>query len=145
MNVGFSSTTGVQIAMSELNDIVLSPDSTTIDIGAGCLWDDVYAALNGTGVNVVGGRVSGVGMAGFTLGGGERQQYIYEKSEVPHIYPCTIGYSWKTNQHGLSADNAVGYQLVLPNGTITNVSADENQDLFFALRVRPCLASLPLC
>lgn len=48
-------------------------DATTqmVDIGAGLIWDDVYAALEPHGVNVVGGRVTGVGVAGFTLGGGE--------------------------------------------------------------------------
>lgn len=43
----------------------------TVDIGAGLVWDDVYAALEPHGINVVGGRVTGVGVAGFTLGGGE--------------------------------------------------------------------------
>ena len=70
MNIGFSSTTGVQIAMSRLKDIQLSSDNKTVDVGAGCVWDDVYLALNGTGLNAPGGRVPGVGVAGFTLGGG---------------------------------------------------------------------------
>jgi FAD/FMN-containing dehydrogenase len=72
-NVGFSSTTGVQIAMTRFNEVTLSADKSTVDVGAGLLWDDVYAALDGTGVNVVGGRVPGVGVAGFTLGGGKYQ------------------------------------------------------------------------
>ena len=38
------------------------------DIGAGQIWDDVHAALEPHGVNVVGRRTSGVGVAGFTLG-----------------------------------------------------------------------------
>jgi FAD/FMN-containing dehydrogenase len=45
-------------------------DSQTVDIGAGLYWDDVYAALEPHGVNVVGGRMSGVGVAGVILGGG---------------------------------------------------------------------------
>ncbi len=44
--------------------------SQTVNIGAGQIWDDVYSALDPHGVNVVGGRVSGIGVAGFTLGGG---------------------------------------------------------------------------
>jgi len=31
---------------------------------------DVYEKLDGTGYNVVGGRVPGPGVGGFTLGGG---------------------------------------------------------------------------
>jgi hypothetical protein len=38
------------------------------DIGAGLVWDDVYAALELHGVNVVGGRTTEV--PGFTWGGG---------------------------------------------------------------------------
>jgi len=69
-NVGFSSTTGVQIAMTRFNEVTLSADSSTVDVGTGLVWDDVYSSLDGSGVNVVGGRVPGVGVAGFTLGGG---------------------------------------------------------------------------
>ena len=31
-------------------------------------------------------------------------------------------------------DNVVGYELVLPNGTVTNVSSND-KDLWFGLRV----------
>jgi hypothetical protein len=39
-----------------------------------------------------------------------------------------------TSQYGLTVDNMAGYELVLLNGTITNVTS-ENEDLWFALRV----------
>lgn len=71
-NPGFSSTCGVQIAMLRFNEVTYDAAAQTVTVGAGLLWDDVYAALEPHGVNVVGGRVSGVGVAGFTLGGGER-------------------------------------------------------------------------
>jgi hypothetical protein len=45
--------------------------SGTVEVGAGLTWDQVYEVLEPTGVNVVGGRVFGVGVAGLTLGGGE--------------------------------------------------------------------------
>jgi len=69
-NPGFSSTTGVQITMSRFSEVVYDSTTQTVTIGAGLVWDDVYAALEPHGVNVVGGRVPGVGVAGFTLGGG---------------------------------------------------------------------------
>ena len=56
--------------MNRFAEVIYNSDSQTADIGAGLIWDDVYAALEPHGVNVVGGRVSGVGVAGFTLGGG---------------------------------------------------------------------------
>ncbi|KAF9810220.1 hypothetical protein IEO21_07062 [Rhodonia placenta] len=112
-NPGFSSTTGVQITMSRFSGVTYHSDSQTVDIGSGLIWDDVYAALEPYGVNVVGGRVTGVGVAGFTLGG---------------------GFSFLSNQYGLTVDTVMAYQLVLPNGTISDIIASSNPDLFFALK-----------
>ena len=39
-----------------------------------------------------------------------------------------------SNQYGLTIDNVAAFELVLPNGTITNVT-QSNEDLWFALRV----------
>ena len=44
------------------------------------------------------------------------------------------GYSFQTNQFGLTVDNVVGYELVLPNGTVINVTSKDD-DLWFGLRV----------
>ncbi|KAI0251578.1 hypothetical protein BJV78DRAFT_1126057 [Lactifluus subvellereus] len=111
-NPGFSSTPGVHIAMTRFNTVTVNQTASTVAIGAGLLWDDVYAALDGTGLNVVGGRVRGVGVAGFILGG---------------------GYSWKTSQFGLTIDTVVSFELVLPDGTIQTVTS-QNEDLWFGLR-----------
>ncbi|TFY74702.1 hypothetical protein EWM64_g9309, partial [Hericium alpestre] len=111
-NPGFSSTTGVQIAMTRFNQVDYDNSSQTVVIGAGLIWDDVYDVLVPQGANVVGGRVSGIGIAGFTLGG---------------------GYSWKTNQYGLTVDTVQAFELVLPNGTVTTVT-EANDDLWFGLR-----------
>lgn len=54
----------------------------------------------------------GPGTGGFTLGG---------------------GYSWLTNQYGLTSDTVISYNLVLPNGTATVVDSTK-PDLFFALK-----------
>jgi len=70
-NPKFSSTSGVQIALSRFNETKVNVASGTVEVGAGLTWDQVYAALEPAGVNVVGGRVPGVGVAGLTLGGGE--------------------------------------------------------------------------
>ncbi|QRV84351.1 FAD-binding domain protein [Ceratobasidium sp. AG-Ba] len=85
----------------------------TVDVGSGLIWDNVYAALQPYNVTVVGGRVTGVGVAGFALGG---------------------GYSWLSNQYGLTIDTVVAYELVLPNGTVTTASEAANSDLFWALK-----------
>jgi hypothetical protein len=44
------------------------------------------------------------------------------------------GYSWRTNQFGLTLDTVVSFELVLPNGTIKTVTPSD-EDLWFALRV----------
>ncbi|EIN06230.1 FAD-binding domain-containing protein, partial [Punctularia strigosozonata HHB-11173 SS5] len=112
-NQEFSSTPGVQISMSWFNEVVYDASTSSVSVGSGLIWDDVYAALIPLGVNVVGGRSSGVGVAGLTLGG---------------------GYSYLSNQHGLSHDNVLGYEVVVPSGTVVNVTENAYPDLFFALR-----------
>ncbi|KAL1713972.1 hypothetical protein EV715DRAFT_276935 [Schizophyllum commune] len=113
MNVGFSSTTGVQIAMTRFSEVTYDEESETATVGAGLVWDDVYAALDPLGRGAVGGRVPGIGVAGFILGG---------------------GYSWYTNQHGLALDNVVAFELVKPNGEVALVSGKSDSDLFFVLK-----------
>ncbi|KAF8486358.1 FAD-binding domain-containing protein [Russula ochroleuca] len=111
-NPGFSSTRGIQIAMRRFNETKVNSASGTVEVGAGLTWDQVYATLALTGVNVVGGRMTGVGIAGLMLGG---------------------GYSYKTSQYGLALDNIAGYELVLPNGTVICVTSNDD-DLWFGLR-----------
>jgi len=70
-NPGFSSTPGVQIALSRFNCTKVNAEDMTVEIGAALTWDEVYQALDPAGMSVIGGRVPGVGVAGLTLGGGE--------------------------------------------------------------------------
>jgi hypothetical protein len=44
------------------------------------------------------------------------------------------GYSYKSSQYELAIDNVAGYELVLPNGTIKQVT-QRDKDLWFGLRV----------
>jgi hypothetical protein len=57
--------------MSRFNETKVNSMSETVEVGAGLTWDQVYATLEPIRVNVVGGRIPGVGVAGLTLGGGE--------------------------------------------------------------------------
>jgi hypothetical protein len=57
--------------MSRFNETKVYFMSGTVEVGAGLTWDQVYEILEPSGVNVVGGRLPGVGVAGLTLGGGE--------------------------------------------------------------------------
>ncbi|ESK81661.1 putative fad dependent oxidoreductase [Moniliophthora roreri MCA 2997] len=112
-NFGFSSTTGVQISMSRFSEVEYDESTSTVKIGSGQRWDDVYTQLAPSGVSVVGGRIPGVGVGGLSLGG---------------------GYSFHTDQRGLTVDNIVAHDLVMPNGTFVKVTNETNSDLFFALK-----------
>ena len=57
--------------MARFNKTKVNLEDGTVEVGPGLTWAQVYAALNSTGVNVVGGRLASVGVAGFTLGGGK--------------------------------------------------------------------------
>ncbi|KAF4610654.1 hypothetical protein D9613_006785 [Agrocybe pediades] len=112
-NPGFSSTTGVHISMTRFDEVTYDAASQTVVVGSGLVWDDVYEALAPHNVNVVGGRVTGVGVAGFTLGG---------------------GYSWKTNQYGLTIDTVTAFELVKPDGTVVTVTQASDPALFSGLK-----------
>ncbi len=90
LNPGFSSTTGVHIALRRFRKTIFHENNQTVDIGPGLVWDDVYKSLEPYNVSVIGGRLTGVGVGGFTLGG---------------------GYSWKSNQYGLAIDNVLEYEV----------------------------------
>ncbi|KAI0727409.1 FAD dependent oxidoreductase [Fomitopsis betulina] len=112
-NPGYSATRGVQIAMKRFTEVTYDAGAGVAKIGAGNIWDNVYAALEPYNVSVVGGRVSGIGVTGFTLGG---------------------GYSFKSNQYGLTIDTVVGFEVVLPTGIVVNATENENPDLFWGLK-----------
>jgi len=101
--------------MVRFNTVTVDQAASTVAVGAGLLWDDVYKALDGTGLNVVGSRVPGIGVAGFTLGGG--QYFSSQDNGYSSVYK---GYSWKTSQFGLTIDNIDSYELVLPDSDVLN-------------------------
>ncbi|KAG1854015.1 FAD-binding domain-containing protein [Suillus subluteus] len=113
-NAGFSSTPGVEIALYSFSDVVYNSTTQTATLGMGLIWDDVYVALEPYNMTVVGPKITGIGIGGITLGG---------------------GYSYLTNQYGLGIDSVVAYELVMPNGTVAEITDVTNPDLFFALRV----------
>ncbi|KAF2769720.1 FAD-binding domain-containing protein [Teratosphaeria nubilosa] len=115
LNVGWSSVgNGVLIAFRP-NSKYATPaaDSNTIDVGAGCKFEDVYEVLTPLKKTVVSARLGDIDVDGFISGG---------------------GLSYLSSQYGFAADNVVSAEVVLANGTITNASATFNPDLFFALK-----------
>ncbi|KAF5987257.1 6-hydroxy-D-nicotine oxidase [Fusarium coicis] len=111
---GFANSNGgVTIDMTTLSSVSLNKKSTIASIGAGAKWLDVYQYLNGSGVQVAGGRNGNVGVGGLLLGGG-----------ISHF----------TTNIGWACDKVVNYEVILANGTLINANKKENSELFLALK-----------
>lgn len=66
---------GVLIDMADLSEVTYDPSSSTVTVGSGNRWGDVYAALDPYNITVAGGRIVDVGVAGLTLGGMSTQAH----------------------------------------------------------------------
>jgi FAD/FMN-containing dehydrogenase len=104
---------GVIADLSLLRSISVDPETRTVRVGGGCTWNEVDVATNPHGLAVPCGIISTTGVGGLTLGGG-----------IGHL----------TRGYGLTIDNLLGAEVVLADGQRVNASADENPDLFWALR-----------
>jgi len=99
--------------MSRFNQTSFNRTTGTAKVGTGQEGEQVYQALEPFNVSIAAGRVAGVGIGGFTLGG---------------------GYSWVTNQVGLSCDTVVEFEVALPTGKVVTATNTSNADLFFGLK-----------
>lgn len=61
---------GATIDLGAFQDVTISADQKTVDIGPGANWGQVYAVLDPAGLSAQGGRVGTVGVSGLLLGGG---------------------------------------------------------------------------
>jgi len=104
---------GVVADLSLLQAIEVNPDTRTVRVGGGCTWGQVDQATHAHGLATPSGFISTTGVGGLTLGGG-------------------IGYL--TRRYGLTIDNLLEADLVLADGTQARASAEENPDLFWAIR-----------
>lgn len=60
---------GITIDLTRLNQVTPSADLSTVTVGPGNRWADVYSKLDALGIAIGGGRVAIVGVGGLTLGG----------------------------------------------------------------------------
>ena len=104
---------GVVADLRPMNTVTVDEGSRTVGVGGGATWGEVDAATYPHGLAVPAGIISTTGVGGLTLGGGSG-----------HL----------TRAHGLTIDNLVGAEVVLADGRIVSASADENEELFWAIR-----------
>jgi FAD/FMN-containing dehydrogenase len=104
---------GLVLDLSNLKDIEVDPGARTARVGGGCTWGEVDAATGEHGLATPSGIISTTGVGGLTLGGG-----------LGHL----------SRKCGLTIDNLLEAEVVLANGERVRVAADENPDLFWAIR-----------
>jgi UDP-N-acetylenolpyruvoylglucosamine reductase len=111
---GFGTTDGgIVLDLSPMKGIQIDQAARTVIAQAGCTWGDVDHATHAFGLAAPGGVVSTTGVGGLTLGGG-----------LGHL----------TRSCGLAIDNILAADVVLADGSLVTASADENADLYWAIR-----------
>ncbi|MDG0817106.1 FAD-binding oxidoreductase [Bdellovibrio svalbardensis] len=110
---GLSQGTGLIIDTRPMSQFQISSDKQTFIAGAGALLGNVYTELAKDGRAVPAGSCPTVGITGHTLGG---------------------GYGLLARPLGLACDSLLKVEMVNAKGEIIQCSADENKDLFWALR-----------
>ena len=105
---------GVVIDLSRLASVeVVDEERHIVRVGGGATWGQVADDLAARGLAISSGDTRSVGVGGLTLTGG-------------------IG--WKVRKYGLALDNVVRAEMVTADGEVVLATAEENPELFWALR-----------
>ncbi|HEY3401480.1 MAG TPA: FAD-binding oxidoreductase [Geothrix sp.] len=104
---------GLMIDLSLLRGVWVNPTGGTALAQAGCTLGDLDRETQVHGLATVLGFVSATGIAGLTVGG---------------------GFGYLTRRYGWTCDNLVSMEVVTADAQVLRASAEENADLFWALR-----------
>ena len=101
------------IDTSRMRSVLVDPDRGIARVGPGATWGDVIEAAAPFGLAPVSGTDPGVGVAGFTFGG---------------------GHGFLSRKYGLGADNLIRCDVVTADGETLTAREDRRSGLFWALR-----------
>jgi FAD/FMN-containing dehydrogenase len=104
---------GLMIDLSQMNTVTADAETQRANAQGGALLSALDAAALNKGMVTTAGVVSHTGVGGYTLGG---------------------GFGRLNRKYGLTVDNVTGAQIVTADGTIRRISAEEEPDLFWAIR-----------
>ncbi|HEY6123226.1 MAG TPA: FAD-binding oxidoreductase [Steroidobacteraceae bacterium] len=104
---------GMVIDLSSMRKVRVDAGRKTATVEAGAWVSDVDSKTLPLGLATTMGQISDTGVAGLTLGG---------------------GYGWLSRKLGLACDNLIWADIVTPDGKFQRVSANENEQLFWAIR-----------
>jgi hypothetical protein len=101
------------IRTTGLGELAVDAEARSARVGAGVLWRDVVEAAGREGLAALAGSAGDVGVVGYSLGGG-------------------VG--WLARKYGLASERITAAEIVTADGELRRVDADEDPDLFWALR-----------
>jgi FAD/FMN-containing dehydrogenase len=104
---------GLMIDLSRMNSVRVDRDKRRASVGPGALLGDLDRETQSFGLATPLGINSTTGVAGLTLGG---------------------GFGWLSRKYGMTIDCLVSAEVVTADGRLLTTSADQNADLFWALR-----------
>ena len=111
---GFSGNDGgIVIDLGHMNAIQVDPQQGKVSAQPGVHVGQLYDTLGEHGVVAVSGTCPTVGIGGLTTGGGT---------------------GWISNKYGTASDNVLGAEVVTADSRVLRAAADENSDLFWAIR-----------
>ena len=103
----------ILVKTAAMRRVTVDPEAKTARAEAGAVWGDVVEAAAPHGLAALAGSAPGVGVAGYTVGG---------------------GISWLSRAYGLAANNVEAIEVVTADGRIVRADACTEPDLFWALR-----------
>jgi FAD/FMN-containing dehydrogenase len=104
---------GLMIDLAPMKGIYVDPRARVTRAQGGVLWTEFNRETQVHGLATTGGVVGSTGIAGLTLGG---------------------GLGWLMPKYGLALDNLRSAEIVMADASVKHASADENADLFWAIR-----------